>query len=163
VYIDYQEDTMPVKLLIPGLIIFLHDMFTALWIGGLGFMAIVLIPGIKQTGLEKPQMQQTLQVFRKKFRPVVLVSIIGLFITGMFLTRRSPLAASMFSFANIYSVLLSVKHILIFIMIISVIIQTVLGKQQKSSRALTLSNFIMGTAVVLLSGITAAISSAPKG
>ena len=152
---------MPAKILIPGLIIFLHDMFTALWIGGLGFMAIVLIPGIHKTGLEKPQIQKTLQVIRKKFRPVVLISIIGLFITGMFLTRRSPLAAAMFSFANTYSTLLSVKHILIFIMIISVIIQTVLGKKNKSSKSLTLSNFIMGILVVLLSGITGAISSAP--
>ena len=138
-------------------------MFTALWIGGLGFMAIVLIPGIHRTGLEKPQIQKTLQILRKRFRPVVLVSIIGLFITGLILTRRAPLAASMFSFANTYSILLSVKHILIFIMIISVIIQTVLGKKQKSSKPLTLSNFIMGTVVVLLSGITAAISAAPKG
>ena len=154
---------MPIKLLVPGLIIFLHDMFTALWIGGLGFMAIVLIPGIRQSGLEKPQIMKTLQMIRKKFRWIVLISIIGLFVTGVFLTNRSPLAASLFSFVNTYSILLSIKHILILIMIISVILQTVLGKKGKSSSSLTLSNFIFGTVVVLLSGITAAISSAPQG
>lgn len=154
---------MSAKVLIPGMIIFLHDMFTALWIGGLGFMAIVLIPGIRQSGLEKPQIKKTLQMIRKRFKWIVVTSIIGLFVTGLILTNRSELAPSVFSFANTFSVLLSIKHILTLIMIISVVIQTVLGKKGKSSSSLTLSNFIFGVAVVLLSGITAAISSAPGG
>lgn len=148
------------KLLLPGLILFLHDMFTALWIGGLGYMAIVLIPGIHQSGLEKPQMQKIMQGLRQRFKPVVIVSIVGLFATGLFLTRRSPLTDSMFSFANPYSVLLSVKHIVILVMIISVVIQTVLGKKNKSSTSLTISNFIMGIVVIFISALTAVISAA---
>ncbi|MBT3273537.1 MAG: hypothetical protein HN368_10295 [Spirochaetales bacterium] len=149
---------MPTELLTSGIIIFFHNMFTALWIGGLGFMAIVLLPGIRKSGLEKPQIQKTLKAIKKRFRIIVFISIAGLAITGILITERGPLAGSLFSFASTYSALLSTKHILTIMMIAGVITQTIMGKKGKSSKYLTMGNFVLGVVVVLLSSLAATFS-----
>ena len=38
---------MSAPVLFPALVIFLHDLFTVLWIGGILFMALVLVPALR--------------------------------------------------------------------------------------------------------------------
>ena len=46
------------------------------------------------------------------------VSIVGLAVTGMLMARRSPAFGGIFSFANPYAAVLSIKHILVLLMIV---------------------------------------------
>lgn len=155
--------------IVPTLINFLHEMFTIIWIGGMLLLVLVIMPILKKQF--KPE---EFELFNKKIRKrlsiFVYISIVGLLVTGLLLSKQSTLSSSFFSFENTYSIILSIKHILYFLMIaIAVFRGTILdrikgmnkGVKPKVSKVLLLSNVIFAIAVLFLSAYTGVLASMP--
>ncbi|MHA1929800.1 MAG: hypothetical protein ACTSV2_14605 [Candidatus Thorarchaeota archaeon] len=152
------------NVLILGLITFLHDLFTAMWIGGLIVMAAVIMPGVKKTLGQGPETKKVMTQIKKQMNVLVWISIIGLLITGIFLSSSSPLFGGLFSIANEYSMWLTLKHIVIAVMVINVILRGHVltrmslppPREEKFSKLLMVINLILGIVVLLLSGFLSA-------
>ena len=153
-------------LIVLGLVKFLHDLFTATWIGGLFTLAIVVLPSIKKTMGMNPESKKLIMTIRKRLNGIVWISIIGLLVTGILLSNSSPLFGGLFSISNEYSILLTIKHIVIALMVIIVIVRghvlsrltnTPPQKIEKISKVLMMLNLVFGIVVLLLSGFTAAV------
>ena len=153
-------------LIVLGLVKFLHDLFTATWIGGLFTLAIVVLPSIKKTMGMNPESKKLIMTIRKRLNGIVWISIIGLLVTGILLSNSSPLFGGLFSIANEYSILLTLKHIVIALMVIIVLVRGHVlprmtnappQKIEKISKVLMMLNLVFGIVVLLLSGFTAAV------
>ena len=72
-----------------GLINALHDIFTSLWIGGLAFMIIILIPVVRKFFEEKEQGELFLTKIQKRLKIMAVISMIGLVATGGFMSRQA--------------------------------------------------------------------------
>jgi uncharacterized membrane protein len=140
--------------------------FTALWIGGLLTTAFTFMPVFKEAKEKIKGLGTLLVAYQKRLGTVALVSIIGLWITGLLLGKQSQAYSGFMSFTNTYNVLLSVKHLLIFVMIfVAIYRRFVLGKkimsfdarQQKLYGMLLMLNTLLGVVVLFLSGISSAM------
>jgi putative copper export protein len=127
--------------LVPALVLFLHDLFTVVWIGGILFMALVLTPALRSgrgagaaapglAGAAAPGLagaagpgagpaaagEGPLAAFAKRVQarqaPFVIASILGLAVTGVLLARVNG-AGGIFRFDTPYNAVLSVKHVLV--------------------------------------------------
>jgi uncharacterized membrane protein len=96
---------------------FLHELFTAVWIGGLIAMGLAVLPAAKNLFGLSPQTKQIMEAVQRRLRVLVYVSIVGLIVTGVLMSRRSPQMQGLFSFANSYSVILALKHLLVILMV----------------------------------------------
>lgn len=119
------------KIVVYGLVSFFHDLFTVIWMGGLLVTAISYIPALKETLGAGPQIKKTMAAFQKRQSVWVYVGTAGLILTGLLMTRRSPEFEGLFAFSNVYSALLSIKHLLVIVMIgVSLYRNLVLGRAQ---------------------------------
>ena len=151
---------MNVQMIVFGIVTFLHDLFTAVWIGGLIAMGITTLPSIKQDAIQKRQ------------SVLVYISIVGLIVTGLLQARRAPSFAGLFSFGTAYSAVLALKHILVLGMILVALYRNlVLGRikgpltsaQEKLNGSLLMANIIFGIVVLLLSGFLVSLAAGPLG
>jgi putative copper export protein len=154
------------KTLVFGVIKALHDLFTALWIGGLLTTAFSFMPVFKKSKGQSPESKQLLVGYQRRLRVVFLISVIGLWITGLLLGRGSAAYDGFLSFSTTYNSIVSIKHLLIFVMMaVGVYRGFVLGskieefqpKQQKIYTGLLMLNSFLGIVVLVLSGICAAL------
>lgn len=155
--------------IIPTLINFLHEIFTIIWIGGMLLLVLVIMPVLKKQF--KPEEFELLnKKIRSRLSIFVYISIVVLLVTGLLLSKQSTLSSSFFSFENTYSIILSIKHILYFLMIaIAVFRGTILDRikgmnkevKHKVSKVLLLSNVIFAVAVLFLSAYTGVLASMP--
>ena len=161
---------MTANILAFTLITFLHDLFTAVWIGGLIAIGITALPAAREVLGKTPQTKKLMDAIQKRQSVLVYISIAGLVVTGLLMSRRSAEFTGLFSFANLYSSGLAIKHILILGMIaIALYRSLVLGRsggpsgpsQEKLSARLLFANILLGIAVLLVSGFLAALSSVP--
>ncbi|MBD3190856.1 MAG: hypothetical protein GF308_09445 [Candidatus Heimdallarchaeota archaeon] len=152
-----------------GLVRFLHDLFTVIWIGGLVSMSLVIIPTLRKKVEQNMEREQLMGSMKKKLSILVYISIVGLIITGILLSKRAPDYTRPFGFNNTYSILVSVKHLLMIPMVIiaigkSLILDRLANQTEtlKKIRVLLIFvNLVLGIAVLGLSGFSAAIASAP--
>lgn len=150
-----------------ALVVFLHDLFTAIWIGGMIALGLATLPAAKKS-LQGSQVGQFMDAVLQRQSLLVYISIIGLVVTGALLANRNPAFQGLFSLANPYSTALTVKHILVVTMIVVALMRS-LGlrrrttppgsSQEKRSSPLLLLNIIMGVAVLLINGFMAALAS----
>jgi len=161
---------MPAKQIVFAVITFLHDLFTAVWIGGLITLGITVLPSAKKVLGMGPQTKKLMDAIQKRLSVLVYVSIVGLVLTGFLQANRSPAFQGLFSFGNSYSTVLTLKHILVLAMIAVALYRSlVLGRrsgpstpsQEKLSAGLLFLNIVLGVAVLLLSGFSVALGSAP--
>jgi putative copper export protein len=154
------------KPIIFGVVSALHNLFTAIWIGGLLTTALSFMPAFKETKEKVKGLASLLVSYQNRLSTIVLVSVIGLWITGMLLGKQSPAYSGFMNFSTTYNVLLSIKHLLIFVMILVAIYRRfVLGqkiksfddRQQKLYGMLLIVNTVLGVIVVFLSGMGAAL------
>ncbi|MBN1890741.1 MAG: CopD family protein [Thermoflexales bacterium] len=152
------------------LVLFLHNLFTVAWIGGLIALAVTVLPSVKQVLGMGPQTKKLMDAIQKRHSVLVYVSMVGLVLTGLLLGNRSASFQGLFSLNNAYSAALSAKHILVLAMIaISLYRSLALGRRQgpptpaheKLSAGLLLLNLGLGIVVLLLSGLTTALGAAP--
>lgn len=160
---------MPKQIVFP-IVVFLHDLFTAVWIGGLITLGVTVLPAARKTLGMGPQTKDLLDTIQKRLSVLVYVCIVGLILTGLLMANRSAAFQGLFSFGNTYSALLSVKHILVIAMVIVALARSLfLGRQQgaaaqkeqKFKAILLYLNIILGVVVLLLSGFCAAFSAGP--
>lgn len=148
--------------LIPGFIHALHNIATIVWLGGLFALAFLILPLADRIG-DPLARQDFLKQLQQRLFQWVLPAIIILMITGMLMTRASGQVARLFDFTNRYGILLSIKHILYFLMVLIAIgRQRMLRKlwqkpPEKSPDSLrpipVYVNLILGIGVLILSGI----------
>lgn len=154
------------KFVIFGLIKSFHDLFTAMWIGGLLTTALVFMPSLRRQGKNQGNSSNLLKTFQSRLSTFTLISILGLWATGLLLGRQSPGYAGFMNFSSTYNMLISVKHLVIFGMIIIALIRRfVVGKEIDSFTAqrkklyagLLILNTVLGVTVLFLSGISASL------
>ena len=113
----------------PTVISFLHELFTAVWIGGLIVTGVAVVPAVKERFGASPQTNRLMLAIQGRLRVLVYISIAGLIITGMLMSRRSPQFQGLFSWSNSYSVFLALKHLLVIVMVAVALFRSlVLGK-----------------------------------
>jgi putative copper export protein len=158
------------QIIVLTLVTFLHDLFTAIWIGGLITIGITTLPSARQILGKSPQTKQLMEAVQKRHSPLVYISIVGLAVTDMLLSRRAPEFGGLLSFANAYSSWLSVKHILVAIMVAVALLRSLgVGRkgaalspvEEKKSALLLFVNVFLGIAVLLVSALLAALASSP--
>jgi uncharacterized membrane protein len=153
-----------------GLVTFLHDLFSVVWIGGLVTLGLIVIPVARAALGKGPQMKALLQGIRRRLSVFVYVSMIGLLVTGILLSRRSPAFQGLFAMGNPYALVLGIKHILVVAMVViallrSIILAKVRGLaapvRERVDIALLYVNMLLGIIVLALSGFVAALGAAP--
>ncbi len=161
---------MPSKQIMFAIITFLHDLFTAVWIGGVITLGITVLPSAKKVLGMGPQTKKLMDAIQKRLSVLVYVSIVGLLLTGLLQANRNPAFQGLFSFGNSYSTVLTIKHILVLAMVAVALFRSlVLGRrsgpstpsQEKLKAGLLFLNIILGVAILLLSGFSAALASGP--
>ena len=148
-----------------GLVIFLHDLFTAIWIGGLLMLTMTTLPALKATLGHSAESEKTMDAILKRHSQWVYISIIGLIITGIILARGSNEFSGLFNFSSAYNSLLSIKHMLVILMVGLALLRS-LGfkslanapdkKKKKISLLVMHLNAIVGLMVLFLSALTSA-------
>lgn len=158
---------MNMHIVLPVLVTFLHDLFTAIWIGGLIVLGVTVLPVIRK---QKQQTKEFSKNIQKRLNTIVLISIVGLWITGMLLANRSTAFTGLFSTSNTYSLAMATKHSLVITMTILAFARTWLivrtkkvieAQTEKIGAILLVCNIILGIVVLLLSAYTATIASLP--
>jgi putative copper export protein len=158
------------KQIVFAVVTFLHDLFTAFWVGGLITLGVTILPSARKVLGKGPQMKQLMDAIQKRLSVLVYVSIAGLVLTGLLLSNRAPAFNGLFHFGNPYSTVLTIKHLLVLAMVgVTLYRSLVLGRrsepsaptQEKLSVALLLLNMVLGIGVLLLSGFSAAFGSPP--
>jgi putative copper export protein len=158
------------KQIVFAMVTFLHDLFTAVWIGGLITLGLTVFPAAREALGKGPQMKRLMDTIQKRLSVLVYVSIVGLVLTGVLLSNRAPAFDGLFRFGNPYSTILTIKHLLVVAMIgIALYRSLVLGGrrgpttpfQEKLSAGLLFANVALGVVVLLLSGFAAAFSVSP--
>ena len=100
-----------------AIVVFLHDLFTAIWIGGLITLGLTVLPAARQVLGKGPEMKALLAAIQRRLSVLVYVSIAGLIVTGVLQAQRNPAFEGLFTFGNAYSTVLTLKHIVVVLMI----------------------------------------------
>lgn len=157
---------MQPQMIVFGLVNALHDLFTVIWIGGLIITALVVMPAYKKTLKPKDKENTFLTVYQKNLSTIVIVSIIGLWVTGVLLARRSGQVSGLLNFSNPYATFISIKHIITLIMIAIAFIRrfgpgrklaAMTPEKMKLYISLLMVNLVLGIGVLVLSGLAAAM------
>ena len=156
---------MPTKTIVFAMVTFLHDLFTAAWIGGLITLGLTVMPSVKKILGKGPETKKLMDAIQKRHSVLVYLSMIGLVLTGLLQANRTSAFLGLFSLGNTYSAVLAAKHILVLAMIAIALYRSLaLGKtstpaQEKLKATLLILNIVFGVGILLLSGFTAALSS----
>ena len=163
---------MAAKTLVFAFVSFFHDLFTVIWMGGLVVTVLSYIPALKEALGPGPQIKKVMIAFQKRQSIWVYVSMGGLILTGLLMSNRNPEFEHLFGFGNAYSVTLSIKHILVILMIgITLYRSLILSRPQavitpekeRLSFQLLIINAITAIAVLLTSGLIAALTQPFSG
>ena len=161
---------MPTKQIVFAVVTFLHDLFTAIWVGGLITLGITILPSARRVLGAGPQTRKLMDAIQKRLSVLVYVSIVGLAVTGILLGNRSPAFQGLLRFGNAYSAMLALKHILVLAMVAVALIRSLaLGRgrgpqkpaQEKLSAGLLFLNVALGVLVLLFTGFAVAFSLGP--
>lgn len=91
---------------------FLHSLATVMWIGGMLFMKLVLLPA--QEAIDPPQRGRLMGVAAARFTTVAWTSAVILVVTGFL---KTP-AGWLMDFSSRFGTALAIKHLLIVAMIV---------------------------------------------
>jgi uncharacterized membrane protein len=147
-----------------ALLTFLHDLFTAVWIGGLLTLALSVAPASRKA-LGKEATMKLMEAVMKRLSLFVYASLAGLAVTGAMLAKHSAHFDGPFSFSSTYTALLSVKHLAMIAMVVIALLRSQGVQRMKIpqprknalSMVLLLLNLALGVLILLLSGFVAAL------
>ena len=164
----------PISAIIAPIIInFLHNVFTALWIGGMLTLAFTVLPAMRKVLGKSKETQALNSMIKKKLSVLTYISIIGLIVTGLLMFNRavlSGLSTGFLSFGNEYSILMSIKHLLYFVMIFLSLFRSQIvdrvkkftpEQKQKLNMLTLLLNILAGLAVLFLSSYVSVLAGLP--
>jgi len=148
---------MPIQLYVRTLVTFIHDLLTAVWIGGLFMINLTLMPAARKALGNEPEMLNLMEKVKQNHRRFIYVAIPGLLITGMFLGRSNTIPKGLLSFHNPYDTAMTIKLVLLVLMTIIAIIRSRRSPQSDKENARKaaipmLANLVLGLIVLLLSG-----------
>lgn len=155
------------QIILPTVISTLHDIFTAVWIGGMIVLAWAILPALRKMIPDSKERRPIAMAIQKRLRIIVIISMAGLWITGMMITKNAPMASGLFKFGTPYTNVLSIKHILMFLMVFCAVGRTIVMKKlvqnpsdklAKASAIILFVNLAFGVAVVFLSALLATFS-----
>jgi len=161
----------PLMVVVSSIINFLHDLFTAIWIGGMLALAFAVLPSLWKILGKSKETEAIHASIKKRLSALVYISIIGLLVTGILMSRQAAmvgLTTGFLSFETEYATLLSIKHILYFVMIfLSIFRSQIIDRVRSFSppmkmrlNAMTLGlNILAGLAVLFLSGYLGALAA----
>lgn len=142
-------------------VLFLHNLFTTTWVGGLVLMVVAILPALKKNErVKEPKI--AIKAIQDRLKWVAIISMIGLAITGILLSNRAPDFERLFAFGTPYLNLLSVKHILMVVMVALAGARLGLNKRnektpskgwERVSAAVLVLNALCALAVLFLSGM----------
>ncbi|MBN1262505.1 MAG: hypothetical protein JXB35_17625 [Anaerolineae bacterium] len=157
---------MPASPIFPIIVTFLHDLFTAIWIGGLIILAAAVLPALRKTLGKRPELRAASDAIQKRLSFLVYISMAGLWITGLLLVQRSG-AGGLFRFTSTYTTLLSLKHIAVLLMVVLALLRSA-GRRISEAFArpgiqapLLLANLLLGVITLGLSAATAILHALP--
>lgn len=156
---------MPTKTIVFALVTFLHDLFTAVWIGGLITLGLTVMPTAKKILGKGPETKKLMNAIQKRHSVLIYVSLVGLVLTGLLQANRNSAFLGLFSFGNTYTAVLAVKHILVLAMIVIALYRSLAlaqastPAQEKLKATLLILNIVFGVSILLLSGFVTALSS----
>ncbi len=154
------------KWIIFGLVKSLHDLLTAVWIGGIIVTVAVFLPAVKSTMVKDQKQRSLLMGYQNRLSVLAIISMGGLWLTGVLLGRQTAAYSGLFSFGTPYDRMITLKHILTLAMIaVSLIrrygpgrkIDSFTKKQQQRYVLLLGVNLLLGVGVIILSGLAAAL------
>jgi len=146
--------------IVPILITTLHNIFTALWIGGMLTLAFAVFPSIMKVLGKSKETKQTITTIKKRMSIFVYISMVGLILTGLLMAKQSGQSTGFLSFGNTYTSILSTKHILYILMIILSIFRSLIvdklenltpPAKEKLNMIILIINILVGVAVLALS------------
>ena len=153
---------------IPIVVLFLHNLFTVVWVGGLITLGVVILPVTSKTLGKGAKTKELIDNIQNRLSVFVYISMIGLFGTGMLLANRVAQFVGLFSFANGYSTVLAIKHIAVILMVAIALGRRIALKQRgdklqprrrKAGLGLLYANVVLGIVVLLLSAMSVVLSS----
>ena len=106
-----------------------------------------------------------MEAIQKRMSVLVYVSIVGLWLTGVLLSRRSPAFQGLFQFGNPYATVLAFKHLLVLLMVAVALLRSLALRrasdptQERLKAGLLFLNIALGILVLILSGFSTALSS----
>lgn len=150
---------------------FLHNLFTALWIGGIIAFGITFLPAVREVLGKSKDTRQLVSVAQQRQSTLIYISMAGLAFTGFMMGRRNPDFTGLFSFGTTYSTLLTIKHIVMLTMVGLTLYNSLIlhGNRQRLlpenkkrlSTALVYVNLICGIIILLLSSILDVTAAPP--
>ncbi len=166
---------MSASVLFPALVIFFHDLFTVLWIGGIFFMALVMMPALRAartgnpagspgpagTGAPAGGREGPLAILSRTVQSrlgvVSIVSLVGLVVTGLLLSRQNG-SPGVFRFDTAYATVLSVKHLLVIVLVGTTLLRRRLPTfGSRFAGTLFAVNVVLSVAILALSALNAAM------
>lgn len=142
--------------------VFLHDLFSAIWIGGLLMLTMTIFPVLKKTFGHSAESERTMDAIMQRHSKWVLVSILMLAITGIVQARISGKVTGLLIFNSPYNIFLSIKHILMVLMVIIAFIRLKGIKKleaaasmirKKTSLILMHINALLGVLILIISAV----------
>lgn len=153
---------------IPIAVLFLHNLFTVVWVGGLIVLGIVVLPVTSRTLGRGAKTKELIDNIQNRLSVFVYISMLGLLGTGMLLANRAPQFDGLFSFTNGYSTVLAIKHIVVILMVGTALFRRAALKQRggklqprrrKAGLGLLYANVFLGIVVLLLSAMSVILAS----
>lgn len=96
--------------LLLGILNWLHLVATVTWFGGITTNAMVLVPSMGAS-LDPPTAGKFMNIYMKKFKPLVYISIIILISTGLIITvLLNPLYLAL---SSEWAIILLIKHVFV--------------------------------------------------
>lgn len=145
---------------------FLHDFFTAIWIGGMFILVLVVMPSARSTLDGSPLLRKFVVMAEARMRRLALISMVALGITGIALKRFNGTEGGLFDFSTAYGSVLAAKHLASMLMVAVAILRTRLANKAagnkaasgKTSARLLMANLCLGVLVLILSATLASLA-----
>ena len=93
--------------------LFFHLLATLIWVGGLLITSILVWPEARHTLQQTPELYALLGRIRKRFTPLSNFSLVLLIVTGLTQMSLDTNYEGFLNFANTWSVVILVKHLVI--------------------------------------------------
>ncbi len=128
---------------------FLHQLFAVVWLGNLLLTYFSIAPAARDAF--GPEAKKFMTAYQKRQSRFGMASMLGLVLTGMVLAKQSPEFAHLFSTANTFSAILTMKHLMVIASFgLALVSAQVLGKGKPSAGKERLSQRFLQINVVLV-------------
>ncbi len=119
---------------LPTVVLFLHDLFTVVWVGGMLTLALVVLPSLRRALGPGPQVQRLAGAIHSRLRWFAYAGIAGLVLTGVLLSRNSDEFQGFFAWGDSYAVALSLKHVAVILMVAVALTRSLMLSRGQAAR-----------------------------